>query len=82
MINYYNFYILNSKTIHYCSGNKILFKNLRTIHEMIKTINDEVLKIEIINNIEIFFSNGEFLVLLKAIYIFILMINLIVISRL
>ena len=82
MINYYDSYILNLKAIHYCSDNKALFKNLRAIYEMIKTINDKVLNIEVINNIEIFLSNGEFLILLKTMFIFILMINLIVISRL
>ena len=82
MISHYDFYILNLRTIHYCLNNKVLFKNLRTIYEMIKTINDEILNIEIINNIKISFSNDEFLIFLKVIYIFILMINLIVISRL
>ena len=82
MINHCDFYILNLKTTHHCLNNKVLFKNLRTIHEMIKTINDEVLKIEIINNIKIFLSNDEFLILSETMYIFILMINLIVISRL
>ena len=82
MISHCDFYILNSGIIHYCSDNKVLFKNLRTIHEMIKTINDEVLKIEIINNIKISFSNDEFLILSEVMYISILMMNLIVISRL
>ena len=82
MISYCDFYILNSETIHHCSNNKALFKNLRTIHEVIKTINDEVLKIEIINNIKISFSNGEFLILSEIIYISTLMMNLIVTSRL
>ena len=82
IINHYDSYILNSETIHYCSDNKALFKNLRTIHEMIKIVNDEILNIKIINNIEIFLSNGEFLIFSETMYIFILMINLIVISRL
>ena len=81
MINYYDFYILNSETIHHCSNNKILFKNLRIIYEMIKTVNDEILKIEAINNIKIFLSNDKFLILLKVMYISILMMNLIVTSR-
>ena len=82
MINYYNFYILNLKAIHHCSKNKTLFKNLRIIHEVIKTINDEILKIKIINNIKIFLLNDEFLILSKIMYISNLMMNLIVISRL
>ena len=82
MISHCDSYILNSKATHHCSSNKALFKNLRIIHEMIKTVNDEVLKIEIINNIGIFFSNDEFLILSKVMYISILMMNLIVISRL
>ena len=82
MISHYDSYILNSETIHHCSSNKVLFKNLRTIHEMVKTANDEVLKIEAINNIEIFLPNGEFLILSKVMYISILMMNLIVLSRL
>ena len=82
MINYYDFYILNSKAIHYCLNNKALFKNLRAIHEVIKIVNDEILNIEIINNTKIFFPNDEFLIFSKAMYIFILMINLIVILRL
>ena len=82
MISHCDFYILNSETIHHCLNNKILFKNLRTIHEVIKTVNDEVLNIEIINNIEISFSNDEFLILSEVMYISILMMNLIVISRL
>ena len=81
IINHYNFYILNLKTIHHCLNNKALFKNLRAIHEIIKTINDEILNIKIINNIKISFSNDEFLILSKTMYIFILMINLIIISR-
>ena len=82
MINHYNFYILNLKIIHYCSDNKVIFKNLRIIHEMIKIVNDEVLKIEIISNIEIFLSNDEFLILSKIMYILTLMMNLIIILRL
>ena len=82
MINHYDFYILNSRAIHHCSDNKTLFKNLRITHEMIKTISDKVLKIEIINNIKIFLPNDEFLVLLEVMYISTLMMNLIVISRL
>ena len=82
MINHCNFYMLNLETIHHCSDNKTLFKNLRTTHEIIKTVNDEVLKIEIISNIEISLSNDEFLILSEIMYISILMINLIVISRL
>ena len=82
MISHYDFYILNSKAIHHCLNNKTLFKNLRAIHEMIKIANDEVLNIEIINNIKIFFSNDEFLILSEAMYILTLMINLIVTSRL
>ena len=81
MINHCNFYILNSKIIHHCSNNKTLFKNLRAIHKMIKIINDEVLNIKVINNIKIFFSNNKFLIFLKIMYIFILIINLIIISR-
>ena len=49
---------------------------------MIKTVNDEVLKIEIINNIEILLSNDEFLVLSEVMYISILMMNLIATPRL
>ena len=82
MINYCDFYILNSKAIYHCSNNKALFKNLRTIHEMIKTVNDEVLKIETINNIKISLSNDEFLVLSEIMYISTLMMNLIITSRL
>ena len=82
MINHYDIYILNSEAIHYCLNNKILFKNLRAIHEMIKIINDKILNIEIINNIKLFLSNDEFLILLKIMYILILMINLIVILQL
>ena len=82
MINHCDSYILNSKATHHCSDNKALFKNLRIIHKMIKTVSDEVLKIEIINNIKISFPNGEFLILSEIMYISILMMNLIVISRL
>ena len=82
MISHCDFYILNLKAIHHCLNNKALFKNLRTTYEVVKTVNDEVLKIEIINNIKIFFSNGEFLVFSEVMYISILMMNLIVISRL
>ena len=81
MISHYDFYILNSETTHHCSDNRTLFKNLQTIHEMIKTVNDKILKIEIINNIKIFLSNGEFLILSEIMYILIFMMNLIVISR-
>ena len=82
MISHCDFYILNSRTTHHCSGNKVLFKNLRTTYEVIKTANDKVLNIEVINNIEISFSNGEFLILSEIMYISILMMNLIVTSRL
>ena len=82
MINYCDSYILNSKATHHCSDNKVLFKNLRTTHEVIKTVSDEVLNIEVINNIEISFSNDEFLILSEAMYILTLIMNLIVISRL
>ena len=81
-INHCDFYILNSKATHYCFDNKTLFKNLRAIHEMIKIANDEVLNIETINDIEIFLSNDEFLILTEVMYISILKINLIIISRL
>ena len=82
MISHCNFYIPNSETTHHCLDNKALFKNLRIIHEMIKTVSDKVLKIEVINNIKIFLSNDEFLILSEVMYIPILMMNLIVISRL
>ena len=82
IINHCDFYILNLKTTHHCSGNKALFKNLRTTHEVVKTANDELLKIKTISNIEISFSNGEFLVLSEVIYISTLIMNLIVISQL
>ena len=81
-IDYCNFYILDSKATHHCFDNKVLFKNLRAIYEMIKTASDETLNIEIISDIKIFLSNGEFLILIEIMYISILMINLIVISRL
>ena len=77
-----NFYILNSEATHHCFDNKALFKNLRAIHKMIKIANGETLNIEVINNIEISLSNDKFLILTKVMYISILMINLIVISRL
>ena len=82
IINHCNFYILNSEATHHCSGNKILFKNLRTIHEVTKTVNDEVLNIEVIGNIEISFPNDEFLILSEVMYIPILIMNLIIIPRL
>ena len=82
MTNHYNLYILNLKAIHHCLNNKALFKNLRANNTMIKIVNDEVLNIEIINNIEILLSNDDFLILSEGIYILILKINLIVISRL
>ena len=76
------FYILDSETTHHCFDNKALFKNLRATHEVAKTASDEALNIEVIDDIEIFLSNGEFLVLTEVMYIPTLMINLIVISRL
>ena len=79
--NYCDFYILNSKTRYHCFDNKGLFKNLRATYEVIKIANDEALNIEIINDIEISLSNDEFLILTEVMYISILMINLIVISR-
>ena len=82
MISHCDFYILNSGATHHCLDNKALFKNLRTTHEVVKTVSGEVLNIEVINNIEIFLSNGEFLILSEVMYISILMMNLIVISRL
>ena len=82
MISYCDSYILNSEATHHCLNNKVLFKNLRTTHEVIKTANGEVLNIEVISNIEIPLPNGEFLVLSEVMYISILMMNLIVISRL
>ena len=60
-INQCNFYILNSEIIHHCFNNKTLFKNLREIYEMIKIVSDEVLNIETINDIKIFFSNKRIL---------------------
>ena len=80
--NHCDFYILNSEATHYCFDNKTLFKNLRAIHEVIKTASDEILNIKIINNIKISLSNDEFLILTEIIYISILIINLIVILRL
>ena len=82
MISHYDFYILNSKATHHYSSNKALFKNLRTTYHVVKTTNDEVLKIEVISNIETFLPNGEFLILSEIMYISILMMNLIIISRL
>ena len=81
-VSHCGFYILNSEATHHCFDNKALFKNLRAIHEMIKTASGEALNIEVINDIEISFSNGEFLILTEVMYIPILMVNLIVISRL
>ena len=49
---------------------------------MIKTVNNELLNIEVINNIEISLLNNEFLILSEVMYILILMINLTVILRL
>ena len=76
------FYILDSETTHHCFDNKALFKNLRAIHEVIKTASDEALNIEIISDIKIPLPNGEFLILTEVMYIPTLMINLIAISRL
>ena len=81
MINYYNFYVLNSKTTHHCSNNKTLFKNLQAFNKVIRIANDKILNIEVTNNIKILLSNDEFLILLEAMYILILMLNLIVIFR-
>ena len=81
-ISHCDFYILNSEATHHCFDNKVLFKNLRAIHEMIKTASDKALNIEVISDIEILFSNDEFLIFTEVMYIPILMINLIVISRL
>ena len=81
-VSHCDFYILNSKATHHCFDNEALFKNLQAIHEIIKIASGEALNIEAINDIEIFFSNNEFLIFTEIIYISILMINLIVISRL
>ena len=76
-----DFYILDSRATHHCFDNKVLFKNLRATHEVIKIANGEALNIEVISDIEILLSNDEFLILTEIMYISILMINLIVISQ-
>ena len=76
------FYILDSEATHHCFDNKTLFKNLRATYEVTKTASDEALNIEVIDDIEIFLSNDEFLILTEVMYISTLMINLIAISRL
>ena len=81
-VSHCDFYILDSEATHHCFGNKALFKNLRATHEVVKIASDEALNIEVIGDIEISLSNGEFLVLTEIMYILILMINLIIISRL
>ena len=77
-----NIWILNSNTIHYCSNNKILFKNLKSTNDVAHTINDEIIRIEIIDNISIQLINENFLILSNIRYISKLIVNLINISSL
>ena len=77
-----NIWILNSNAIHHCSNNKILFKNLKSTNDVARTTNDEIIRIEIIDNISIQLINEKILILSNVRYISKFIVNLINISSL
>ena len=77
-----NIWILNSNAIHHCSNNKILFKNLRSTNDVARTTNDEIIRVEIIDNISIQLINEKTLILSNVRYISKFTVNLISTSSL
>ena len=68
---------MNSNAIHHCSNNKILFKNLKSTNDVARTTNDEIIRVEIIDNISIQLINEKTLILSNVRYISKLIVNLI-----
>ena len=72
-----NIWILNSNATHHCSNNKILFKNLKSTNNVARTTNDEIIRVEIIDNVSIQLINEKTLILTNIRYLSKLIVNLI-----